>query len=178
MSSSPCSTIPNVWYRRKARRLLAERRADGVAVGLRQTALAGPRSRGPRSSVGPATAASGSTRRRPNGCSSTPTPTSAPGASACSETSRRVPRALAARLVELAAREPDVTVRAQLACTARRLSPAPGLDVAAAPAARDLDGDDPHLPLLLWWAVEHHALVDLEDTPRPVHIARRPGDRR
>ena len=29
---------------------------------------------------------------------------------------------------------------------------------------RDLDGDDPHIPLLLWWAVEQHALADLEDT--------------
>ena len=29
---------------------------------------------------------------------------------------------------------------------------------------RDLDGDDPHIPLLLWWAVERHSLVNLEDT--------------
>ena len=32
---------PNVWYRRKARRLLTERRAGGVADGLRRSALNG-----------------------------------------------------------------------------------------------------------------------------------------
>ena len=53
-SSSPCSTIPNVWYRRKARRLLAERRAGDVASGLRRTAVAGRGVRGARSALGPA----------------------------------------------------------------------------------------------------------------------------
>ena len=69
-----------------------------------------------------------------------------------------------ARLAEMATREPDVRVRSQLACTARRLAPARGLEVAQRLLVRDLDGDDPHIPLLLWWAVEQHALVDLEDT--------------
>ena len=32
---------PNVWYRRKARRLLTERRAGDVAAGLRETVVAG-----------------------------------------------------------------------------------------------------------------------------------------
>ena len=58
--------------------------------------------------------------------------------------------------------EPDVDVRAQLACTARRLDPGPGLDVAHRLLARDRDGDDPHIPLLLWWAVEQHAIAGRE----------------
>ena len=29
---------------------------------------------------------------------------------------------------------------------------------------RNLDADDPHIPLLLWWAVEQHAVADFEDT--------------
>ena len=32
--------------------------------------------------------------------------------------------------------------------------------------AREEDASDPHVPLLLWWAVEAHALADLEDTLR------------
>jgi putative membrane-bound dehydrogenase-like protein len=66
---------------------------------------------------------------------------------------------MARRLAELAAREPDVTVRSQLACTARRLPAKDGLPIVRAILARDLDGKDPHLPLLLWWAVEEHAVA-------------------
>ncbi len=71
---------------------------------------------------------------------------------------------VAGRLAELAAREPDVTVRAQLACTARRLAAGPALEVAYRLLIRDLDGEDAHIPLLLWWAVEQHAVVDVADT--------------
>ena len=130
------------------------------------TACAGPRWRaaGSRRSrrCGPGTAASGSTRARSSGCSSTPTRTSAPGASACSGTSRRFLAAggAAGRAGRIAS--PTSTVRAQLACTARRLDPGPGLDVAHRLLARDLDGDDPHIPLLLWWAVEQHAIAGRE----------------
>src|SRR5262249_17392627 len=67
---------------------------------------------------------------------------------------------VAERLVEHAAREPDAMVRAQLACTARRLESWAGLAVAHAILVRDLDAQDPHLPLLLWWAVESHAIQD------------------
>src|SRR5262249_33851477 len=71
---------------------------------------------------------------------------------------------VASRLVALAASEPDAIVRAQLACTARRLAPEPGLDLAFRLLCRDLDGDDPHLPLLLWWAVEQHAITARDHT--------------
>ncbi len=39
-----------------------------------------------------------------------------------------------------------------------------GLEVAQHLLVRDLDGDDLHVPLLLWWAVEQHAADNLEDT--------------
>jgi putative membrane-bound dehydrogenase-like protein len=71
----------------------------------------------------------------------------------------RVGPALARRLLDLAAAEPDVTVRAQLACTAKRLPAADGLRVAHRLLLRNLDGQDPYLPLLLWWAVEQHAVT-------------------
>src|SRR5262249_36958141 len=71
---------------------------------------------------------------------------------------RKVPPALAQRLAELEASEPDVVVRSQLACTARRLPAKGGLPIVQRMLKRNLDGRDPHLPLLLWWAVEAHAL--------------------
>lgn len=62
--------------------------------------------------------------------------------------------ALAAKLAELAAVEPIVEVRSQLACTALRLPTAAALPIVRRLMARDEDAGDPHLPLLLWWAIE------------------------
>jgi putative heme-binding domain-containing protein len=69
-------------------------------------------------------------------------------------------REASARLVGLGTTEPSVRVRAQLASTAARLEPRAGLTIAANLAFRDLDNDDAHVPLLLWWAVEQHAIDD------------------
>ncbi len=71
---------PNTWYRRKARRLLAERHAGGVADALRRARWKAAGSRRSRR-CGPGTASPGSTKARSSGCSSTPTRTSAPGRS-------------------------------------------------------------------------------------------------
>ncbi|MEX0586806.1 MAG: PVC-type heme-binding CxxCH protein, partial [Pirellulales bacterium] len=67
-------------------------------------------------------------------------------------------------LRELAAREQDVSVRSQLASTARRLPPEACLSIVEALLARDQDAGDPHIPLLLWWAVERHAVTAREET--------------
>ena len=65
--------------------------------------------------------------------------------------------ALADALADLAAREPYVAVRSQLACSARRLSADQALPIVRALLSRDEDAADPHLPLLLWWAIEDKA---------------------
>ncbi|MBX3413232.1 MAG: c-type cytochrome [Pirellulales bacterium] len=61
---------------------------------------------------------------------------------------------LTGKLAELAAREPDVRVRAQLACTARRLPLEASLPLLESLAAHAEDASDPFVPLLLWWALE------------------------
>jgi putative membrane-bound dehydrogenase-like protein len=71
----------------------------------------------------------------------------------------RLSPALAERLAELAATEPDLVVRSQLACTARRLPARYGLPIVERILRRGCDGNDPHIPLLLWWAVETHAIA-------------------
>jgi putative heme-binding domain-containing protein len=69
---------------------------------------------------------------------------------------------LSKRLADLAASEPDVGVRSQLASTAKRLPAKDGLPIAFRLLHRGCDGKDPHIPLLLWWAVEAHALAARE----------------
>src|SRR5262249_45393280 len=64
------------------------------------------------------------------------------------------------RLVELARREPSAVVRNQLACTCKRLTGAVALPVVEQFLARSEDVADPHIPLLLWWAVEDKAVSD------------------
>ena len=49
-------------------------------------------------------------------------------------------------------------MRGQLACTAKRLPAADALPIIERLVAHDADLQDPYLPLLLWWAVEKHAV--------------------
>lgn len=65
-----------------------------------------------------------------------------------------------AKLAELAYREPNVEVRSQLACSARRLSANQSLPIVKNLASRSEDVGDIHIPLLLWWAIEAKADKD------------------
>lgn len=67
---------------------------------------------------------------------------------------------IAAKLADLAYREPSVEVRSQLACSARRLPAAQALPIIKNLALRSQDVDDIHIPLLLWWAIESKADLD------------------
>lgn len=71
----------------------------------------------------------------------------------------RVSTAIARRLTELAEHEPDVRVRCQLACTAKRLPADAALPLIERLAKRDADASDPFLPNLLWWAFEPWAIA-------------------
>jgi putative membrane-bound dehydrogenase-like protein len=73
---------------------------------------------------------------------------------------------LARRVVERAAREPHPVVRSQLASSAKRFAPDVGLAIVAAIVTQDVDNHDPHIPLLLWWALEHHLLKALPEALR------------
>jgi len=73
---------------------------------------------------------------------------------------RRVSPKIQKSLVELARSEKQVQVRSQLASSVKRL---PGQD--ALPIIRELlrheeDLEDPHIPLLLWWAIESKTITD------------------
>ena len=63
-------------------------------------------------------------------------------------------------LVELAAREPNIEARSQLAASAKRLPASATLLLVRALLAHDDDANDPYLPLQLWWAVESKCASD------------------
>lgn len=77
-----------------------------------------------------------------------------------------VSSAVAAALDHMAETEPDVTVRSQLMCTARRLPVAQAMPILNATMLRSVDTLDPHIPLLLWWAIERHAVDGLAEVQR------------
>ena len=154
---------PNTWYRRRARRMLAERRAEDATRTLIQTVI----EKQGTEALEALWALQGSVWIDES---------LAPRLLAHRDASIRcwivrligdqppVSPALESMLVELAGREADVTVRAQLACTARRLSHPARLDLVKRLLLRDLDGEDRQIPLLLWWALEHHVMEALEET--------------
>ena len=74
--------------------------------------------------------------------------------------SRQVSPAIAARLVQLAKIESSAIVRSQLACTAKRLPAESGIAIVAQLLRHSEDASDPHIPLLIWWAIEDKAISD------------------
>jgi putative membrane-bound dehydrogenase-like protein len=71
-----------------------------------------------------------------------------------------VSSSILARLVDLARSEKSPSVRSQLASTCKRLSGNQGLAIVRELLRRNEDVDDPHIPLLLWWAIEDKAVSD------------------
>ncbi len=74
----------------------------------------------------------------------------------------RVSPELARKLVQVAEREPNVEVRAQLACTAKRLPAVDDFAIVRTLLDHEADSKDPRQPLLLWWAIEAKADTDRE----------------
>ena len=79
---------------------------------------------------------------------------------------REVTPAVARRLVELATENPPAEVAAQLACSARRLSPEPGLSLLFPLLGQDRLADDPFVPWLLWWGLVEHSVTGRETVLR------------
>jgi putative membrane-bound dehydrogenase-like protein len=73
---------------------------------------------------------------------------------------------LAHQLDELSETETDQHVRQQLASTAARLPAAIAMPIINAQINRNIDTEDPMLPLLWWWAVERHAIEGREEVVR------------
>ena len=68
----------------------------------------------------------------------------------------------ASLLADLAANEQDVMVLSQLACTAKRLPSSSALPIVWNLVRNGQCARDPQLPLLIWWAIEGHAIDGLD----------------
>jgi putative membrane-bound dehydrogenase-like protein len=65
--------------------------------------------------------------------------------------------AIAQQIMQMAVIEPDVEVRVQMACSARRLPTNFALAIFASLLTHAEDAQDPFLPNAIWWGVEAHA---------------------
>jgi putative heme-binding domain-containing protein len=74
----------------------------------------------------------------------------------------KVPPAIATKLAAMAAAEPNVEVRAQLACSAKRLPAEQAMPIVRSLLGRDEDTTEKRLPLLIWWAIESHCQSNRE----------------
>jgi putative membrane-bound dehydrogenase-like protein len=89
----------------------------------------------------------------------------------------RMNSALGAKLVSLAATEPDKQVRSQLASSCQRFRSSDALAILSRLIRRDEDANDTYIPNLIWWAFERQlqsdppAVVSLLSAP-DVHQAR------
>lgn len=149
---------PNTWYRRRARRILAERGLKDAAPALTRRIFDSPG------------VASLEALWALNGCAGLDDALvlrllEHAESDVRAWTVRLVgdePKPASAVVAAIIARadiETSVRVRTQMACTAQRLAADDGIALAATLAERDRPDDesDPHMPLLLWWAVERHA---------------------
>ncbi|WP_010584222.1 PVC-type heme-binding CxxCH protein [Schlesneria paludicola] len=73
---------------------------------------------------------------------------------------------MAHRLDKFAETEPSVQVRQQLAATTARFPAAQALPMINANINRDIDNDDPFIPLLWWWSIEHHSVSGRQEVMR------------
>ena len=74
----------------------------------------------------------------------------------------QVPAPIAAQMAALAAGDQNVEVRAQLACSAKRLPADQALLIVRNLLARNEDTTEKRLPLLIWWAIEAHCQSNRE----------------
>ncbi len=75
---------------------------------------------------------------------------------------RAVAPAAAMKLLAMSARETDLDVLSQLACSARRIPAGAGTPMLCELAKHDAATDDVHIPLLVWWGIESRAESDRE----------------
>jgi putative membrane-bound dehydrogenase-like protein len=149
----------NDWYRREARRLLAERRDASVLPQLRQMILGNKDALALEAlwahyvSGGLDDTVAEELLGHTNEDVRTWTIRLVGDA-------KKVAPKVQRRLLDVAQKDPSSTVRSQLACTARRLPGPECLSLVHNLMLRSGDATDTHIPLLLWWAVESKVASD------------------
>ncbi|MDX2036067.1 MAG: c-type cytochrome [Isosphaeraceae bacterium] len=149
-------TSANDWQAAEARRILGERR-DPSIIPLAEKSLAAERD--------PTLAlrdlwvlalSGGLDTRRALECLAHPVPAVREWTIRLLGDRGTVDPSVASSLEHLAETEPDAAARSQLAATARRLPASTGMRIVERLLDRAEDRKDVHIPLMLWWACEHH----------------------
>jgi putative heme-binding domain-containing protein len=150
-------THPNHWYAGEARRLLAERRDPAVLPGLRKAVLDN-QGRLALESLWALYVSGGFDEALAEKLLAHADEHVRAWTVRFLGDDKKVSPAIRGRLIALARREPSATVRSQLACSCKRLPADDCLPIVRELLGRFEDADDPHIPLLLWWAVEDKAV--------------------
>ncbi len=153
---------PNEWYRREAWRILGERRDSSVVPELKQKLAAASDETSALEALWAIHLCGGLDEAFAAQMLRHPGEYVRAWTVRLLGDERNVSNKVAAALVRLAKSDPSVVVRSQLACTAKRLSASAALPIAAELLKHDEDAGDPHLPLLIWWAIENKATSDRE----------------
>ena len=146
----------NRWVRHTALRMIADRRDASLAPELRQRLAARTNAPG-LESLGALYLSGGLDVEATLESLDHPDPHVRLWSVRFSGDAREVSPRLAEKMAALAASDPEVEVRSQLASTAKRLPVAQSLPVLRNLLTRSEDLNDIHVPLLIWWAIESKA---------------------
>jgi putative membrane-bound dehydrogenase-like protein len=153
---------PNDWYVRKARRILADRRDPEIIFPLRTLISETKDAHDALEALWALYVTGGLTEAFALTLFDHPNPDIRRWTVRLSGDECKVSSAISKRLAELAATDSDVSVLSQLASTAKRLPAEDGLPIVERLLIREEGNHDRHIPLLLWWAVEHNAIPAME----------------
>jgi putative membrane-bound dehydrogenase-like protein len=155
-------TNQNAWLVRKGRRLLADRRDPRVTASLRRGVLESADEQVALESLWALYVSGGFDERFAEKSLAHRSPQVRRWTVRFLGDQGKVSPRTARLLLRLAQTDADARVRSQLASTAKRLLAQIGLPIAQTILCRNLDSSDAYLPLLLWWAVEQHAVVAVD----------------
>jgi putative membrane-bound dehydrogenase-like protein len=144
---------PNDWYRREARRILAERRDASVVPALKKM-VEESKSDLALEALWALYVSGGLDDATALRLLDHPSEDVRAWTVRLLCDARKVSPLLHGRLLDTAAKDPSARVRSQLACSAKRLPARECLQIVARLLPRKQDANDPHIPLLLWWAIE------------------------
>ena len=149
----------NAWFARQAQRLLAERRDSHVLPRLRKKVFDKSDPRLALQSLWALYVSGGFDEKLARELLRHPNENVRAWTVRFLGDSRKVSEATEQRLVAAARSDASPIVRAQLACSVKRLRGEDGLPIIDALLGHDQDSKDQHIPLLIWWAIEDKAIA-------------------
>ena len=152
---------PNDWFSREARQILAERRDAKVIPILRKSILEG-KDRLALQSLWALKVTGGFDDALAEKLAKHPDNDVRTWTIRFVGDAKKVSPAIEKQLIEIARTDPSPAVRNQLACSAKRWPGQDALLIIRELLQRTQDGNDPQIPLLIWWAIESKAVSDRE----------------